>query len=204
MVNRTIKSLFLSIFLCFALMPVVKAQSIKFLYTVDVGSGPSFLLTEEVNGNVFNMLYGCNLRIGGVFFTDDYNIQGGIFATCSGYRNIDFGGHSRLLSVSSAKFGVNIGKTIHAKGSNRLYWVQDLGAACSNFSYDENRPEFVDDRWGVYIEEAIRYNYLLSSGNTIGCKFFINASYYLGKLPDNILIKPVNLTEVGVTFAFAF
>ena len=184
-----------------------------FYYTVDVSANPAFLSAgKELDGkraSSSSLMYGYNAQAE-IVFNIDGKADFGLF--CSGAVYDDRSrGEGLLSSMASVKFGLGLHHPIHSKGNHRIYWTQNLGAVYGHFNYDEleltDLPEGIlipESRWGVNVEEAVRYNYILSSGCGLGFKCFLDVSAFVGKSDEPMLYKPDVLTELGMAFSISF
>ena len=88
-------------------------------------------------------------------------------------------GEGLLSSMASVKFGLGLHHPIHSKGNHRIYWTQNLGAVYGHFNYDEleltDLPEGIlipESRWGVNVEEAVRYTSCLPVADLVSNAFW--------------------------------
>lgn len=178
-----------------------------FYNTIDVTVNPAFLIAEKTsNGQtrtLNNNMYQYGVRWA-MIFNGESKCDYGIFASVSGYSS-----RSQQNSVAPAmaaiKFGFTTNMSLHAKGNHRIFWGQDFGAVYGNFNYDvTDLTGLPESRWGINVEEAVRYNYILSSGCGLGFKCFLDVSAFVGKSDEPMLYKPDVLTELGVAFSISF
>lgn len=178
-----------------------------FYNTIDVAVNPAFLVAEKTSDGqtriMNNNMYQYGVRWA-MIFNGESKFDYGIFASVSGYSS-----RSQQNFVASAmaaiKFGLTTNMLLHGKGEHRIFWEQDFGAVYSNFNYDAtDLTGLPESRWGVNVEEAVRYNYILSSGCGLGFKCFLDVSAFVGKSDKPMQFKPEALTELGVAFSISF
>lgn len=175
-------------------------------YTIDAGVSPAFMMSKNtVNENSIevNNMFGYNGRFG-LYLTDNKRTDAGLFVGIGVYENKSQSRKNALSSAYTGRFGFTTNTMMHKKGNHRLYWTQDAGASYNRFSYDEKRtPDMPEKKWGVFIEEAVRYSYVLSSGVSVGFKCFVTAAVPIGKTDEKAAFKPTELTEIGIAFTIA-
>lgn len=91
-------------------------------------------------------------------------------------------------------------------GSLRISWGQNAGTVLANFSFGVgSAAPFAKSQWGIGVQEAVKYDYILSSGGALGVKAYIDYSYLLRSSSfSDFAVNPRHITSLGVAASVTF
>ena len=113
---------------------------------------------------------------------------------------------SSLSALSGFYGGLTTKLYLHNRGKVRVSWVQNVGAVLTNFSFGVgSATPFAKSKWGVGLQEAIKYDYIFSSGAAFGVKGYIDYSHlFRNSSFSGFTVNPQHVTSLGIAASFSF
>lgn len=130
----------------------------------------------------------------------------GLYVALSEYTRKAENDPSSLSSLSGVYGGLTMKLCIHKMGSLRISWGQNAGTVLANFSFGVgSAAPFAKSQWGIGVQEAVKYDYILSSGGALGVKAYIDYSYLLRSSSfSDFAVNPRHITSLGVAASVTF
>lgn len=130
----------------------------------------------------------------------------GLYVALSEYTRRAENDPSGLSSLSGFYGGLTTKLCMHKMGNHRVSWVQNAGAVLANFAFGVgSATPFTKSKWGVGLQEAVKYDYILSSGATLGVKAYIDYSYlFRNSSFTGFAVNPQHITSLGVAASVTF
>ena len=130
----------------------------------------------------------------------------GLYVALSEYTRRAENDPSSLSALSGFYGGLTTKLYLHNRGKVRVSWVQNVGAVLTNFSFGVgSATPFAKSKWGVGLQEAIKYDYILSSGAAFGVKGYIDYSHlFRNSSFTGFAVNPQHITSLGVAASVTF
>ena len=130
----------------------------------------------------------------------------GLYVALSEYTRKAENDPSSLSSLSGFYGGLTTKLCMHKMGNHRVSWVQNAGAVLANFAFGVgSATPFTKSKWGVGLQEAVKYDYILSSGAALGVKAYIDYSYlFRNSSFTGFAVNPQHITSLGVAASVTF
>ena len=130
----------------------------------------------------------------------------GLYVALSEYTRRAENDPSSLSALSGFYGGLTTKLYLHNRGKVRVSWVQNVGAVHTNFSFGVgSSTPFAKSKWGVGLQEAIKYDYIFSSGATFGVKGYIDYSHlFRNSSFSGFTVNPQHVTSLGIAASFSF
>ena len=131
----------------------------------------------------------------------------GLYVALSEYTRRAENDPSSLSALSGFYGGLTTKLYLHNRGKKvRVSWVQNVGAVLTNFSFGVgSATPFKNSKWGVGLQEAIKYDYLFPSGFAFGVKGYIDYSHlFRNSSFSGFTVNPQHVTSLGIAASFSF
>lgn len=181
-------------------------------------------------GNIFNTSFDVGLQSSFVntrgmlgedsqsqlFRFDGYGVQGaihffpkskstiGLFASYAQMANSTAYNTMVVPEAVSTQLGIVFSYQVQSTPKRKVYWIQEIGASQMNLAYgSESLDRDRVKRWGLGVQEAVKYHHAFSEQFGITLKAYINLSAYWGKVRVYAPLKPTHSVELGVAFSIS-
>ncbi|WP_276775184.1 hypothetical protein [Porphyromonas endodontalis] len=130
----------------------------------------------------------------------------GLYVALSEYTRRAENDPSSLSALSGFYGGLTTKLYLHNRWKVRVSWVQNVGAVLTNFSFGVgSATPFAKSKWGVGLQEAIKYDYIFSSGAAFGVKGYIDYSHlFRNSSFSGFTVNPQHVTSLGIAASFSF